>query len=282
MQSKKTGQLIKDSADANNIAYESEKLKSHSRIELRKHCKLSKAEVAVVVIGIITYCACVSLSSIMIADGPRQIVWLFMFFGILLSMVFAVIFVHVRSVRFRQDSNLPLKKTGKNYGQLSLSQFSQSQISSFVESVLHRESKNLFIIGNPGSKRTLLICAIGQTLISKCRSVRYYKCEDFSKQFLLAQCDNRLELFIQQILKHEVIILDDIDKVLLNSNESEFLSLLLESRKKYGRLIVTCSQPAVIAGGDMDAAAVVNLISEKLMGNVITVTLDEINSGQNQ
>jgi DNA replication protein DnaC len=68
------------------------------------------------------------------------------------------------------------------------------------------------VFGNPGSGKTHLLCALGNQLIRKGRSVYFTPCVMLVQRLLLAKSELWLAKELKRLDKFDALILDDIGR----------------------------------------------------------------------
>ena len=97
----------------------------------------------------------------------------------------------------------------------------------------------MLVFGNPGSGKTHLLCALGQELIQKGRSVLFAECVLLVQRLLLAKTELWLERELKRLDKFEALIIDDIGYVQQSREEMEVLFTLLAHRYEYRSVLLT-------------------------------------------
>jgi DNA replication protein DnaC len=102
---------------------------------------------------------------------------------------------------------------------------------------------NLLIFGKPGSGKTNLLCALGDQLVRRARSVCFTTCQLLVQELLRAKRDLRLERLIKKLHKYEALIIDDLGYVQQSREEMEVLFTLLSERYERGSVLLSSNLP---------------------------------------
>jgi DNA replication protein DnaC len=102
---------------------------------------------------------------------------------------------------------------------------------------------NLLIFGKPGSGKTNLLCALGDQLVRRARSVCFTTCQLLVQELLRAKRDLRLERLIKKLQKYEALIIDDLGYVQQSREEMEVLFTLLSERYERGSVLLSSNLP---------------------------------------
>ena len=102
---------------------------------------------------------------------------------------------------------------------------------------------NLLLFGKPGSGKTHLLCALGDQLVRRGRSVCFSTCQMLVQELLRAKRDLRLERLIKKLRKYEALIIDDLGYVQQDREEMEVLFTLLSERYERGSVLLSSNLP---------------------------------------
>lgn len=105
----------------------------------------------------------------------------------------------------------------------------------------HKE--NILAFGNPGSGKTHLLCAIGQELIRKGKTVYFVTCSLLVQDLLKAKEALELRRALKKLSKYDVLIIDDIGYVQQDRAEIEVLFTLLADRYERGSVMISSNLP---------------------------------------
>ena len=146
---------------------------------------------------------------------------------------------HKRIGRLLRDSRLPLEKSLNSFDLARLPNTLVQQVRSLLDGQFLDRTENILAFGNPGSGKTHLVCAIGQSLVQQGHKVYFSTCSLLVQELLRAKRDLALDKALKKFSKYEVLIIDDIGYVQHNRQEMEVLFSLLAYRYERGSVMIT-------------------------------------------
>ena len=99
------------------------------------------------------------------------------------------------------------------------------------------------MFGKPGSGKTHALCALGEQLVRRGRSVYFASCSLLVQELLAAKRDLKLERFIRRLGGFEALVIDDLGYVQQSREEMEVLFTLLAERYERGSVMLTSNLP---------------------------------------
>ena len=139
-----------------------------------------------------------------------------------------------------------LKQSGllptKTFSSLQLKTFSpaiQMQIERLRDCRFVHEAVNVIAVGQPGTGKSHLACALGRVLIDRGIPVSFSSTASLVQRLLLAKRDLRLPQEIAKLDRFDCLILDDIGYVQHDQDEMEVLFTLLAERYERKSVIIT-------------------------------------------
>jgi len=144
-----------------------------------------------------------------------------------------------RIVRLLKDSKLPLEGSLEAFEQTRLPNKVRQQMKLLADGEFLDRRENILIFGNPGTGKTHLLCAIGQALVKKGRSILFTTCNLLVQELLVAKRDLKLPWLLRRLSRFEGIIIDDIGYVQQSREEMEVLFTLLAERYERGSILLT-------------------------------------------
>ena len=148
-----------------------------------------------------------------------------------------------RIARLMRDSRLPTSKTWGNFNWTRLPLTVVRQMESLRDGSFLDRRENLLIFGKPGSGKSHCLCALGEQLVHRGRSVLFTTCSLLVQLLLVAKRDLRLAKVIKKLSKFDAIIIDDLGYVQQSREEMEVLFTLLAERYERGSVMLTSNLP---------------------------------------
>ena len=148
-----------------------------------------------------------------------------------------------RITRLMHQSLLPTSKTWDNFKWARLPLQVARQMESLRDGSFLDRRENLLLFGKPGSGKSHCLCALGEQLVHRGRSVLFTTCSLLVQQLLISKRDLRLAKVIQKMLKFDALIIDDLGYVQQSREEMEVLFTLLAERYERGSVLLTSNLP---------------------------------------
>jgi len=148
-----------------------------------------------------------------------------------------------RIERLMRNSHLLTGKTWEQFQWTRLPLHVTQQFETLRSGAFLDRQDNLLLFGKPGSGKTNLLCALGDQLVRRGRSVCFSTCQMLVQELLRAKRDLRLERFVKKLHKYEALIIDDLGYVQQNREEMEVLFTLLSERYERGSVLLSSNLP---------------------------------------
>jgi len=148
-----------------------------------------------------------------------------------------------RIERLTRNSNLVAGKTWEQFQWSRLPLHVTQQFETLRSGTFLDRQDNLLLFGKPGSGKTNLLCALGDQLVRRGRSVCFSTCQMLVQELLRAKRDLRLERFVKKLHKFEALIIDDLGYVQQSRDEMEVLFTLLSERYERGSVLLSSNLP---------------------------------------
>lgn len=146
---------------------------------------------------------------------------------------------HNRTERLLRQSRLPLEKSLDSFELDRLPKKLIQQFRRLLSGEFLSRSENILAFGNPGSGKTHLLCALGQSLVYKGYKVYFIPCSLLVQDLLRSKNTLSLEKTLKKLGKYDVIIIDDIGYVQQSREEMEVLFSLLAYRYERGSVMLS-------------------------------------------
>jgi DNA replication protein DnaC len=148
-----------------------------------------------------------------------------------------------RITRLLQLSRLPTSKTWSNFRWERLPLHLVRQLESLRDGAFLDRRENLLLFGKPGSGKSHCLCALGEQLVQRGRSVLFTTCSLLVQQLLVAKRDLKLSKVIHRLSTFDALIIDDLGYVQQTREEMEVLFTLLAERYERGSILLTSNLP---------------------------------------
>lgn len=148
-----------------------------------------------------------------------------------------------RIQRHLQQSGLPGGKTLATFDFKALTHVPRARIEALAAGDWVETGANLIAIGNSGTGKTHMLCAIGHALVEAGQRVLYTRTTDMVQRLQAARRDLVLEDALAKLDKFDLIILDDITYAQKDQAESSVLFELIARRYETRSLAIAANQP---------------------------------------
>lgn len=144
-----------------------------------------------------------------------------------------------RSERLLKASKIPVDKNIDNFEIKRLPTKAAQQTKTLLTGFFADHAENVLIFGKPGSGKTHLLCAIGQEIIKKGRSVLFTTCSTLVQELLRAKRNLNLPGMLKKLSKFDALIIDEIGYVQQDREEMEVLFTLMAERYERGSIMLS-------------------------------------------
>jgi len=170
-----------------------------------------------------------------------------------------------RIQRHLQQSQLPGGKTLATLDFKALPGVTRAHVEALAAGDWVETGANLLAIGNSGTGKTHVLCAIGHALVETGKRVLYTSTTDIVQKLQLARRELALEAALAKLDKFDLIILDDITYAQKDQAETSVLFELIARRYKTRSLAIAANQPfsgwdAIFPDKAMTIAAIDRLV----------------------
>ena len=148
-----------------------------------------------------------------------------------------------RIQRHLQQSQLPAGKTLATLDFKALPGVTRPRIEALAAGDWVETGANLIAIGNSGTGKSHVLCAIGHALVEAGKRVLYTSTTEMVQKLQAARRDLALEAALAKLDKFDLIILDDITYAQKDQAESSVLFELIARRYETRSLAIAANQP---------------------------------------
>lgn len=134
--------------------------------------------------------------------------------------------------------------------------------------------QNLLITGPCGVGKTWLACALSQKACRDGRTVLYHRLPRLFAELELAHGDGRFPRLFRQLVRTDLLIIDDWGPDRLAAQQRRDLMEIVEDRHGAGSIIVTSQLPVDAWHAVIDEPTLADAILDRLVHNAHRLTLD--------
>jgi len=148
-----------------------------------------------------------------------------------------------RIQRHFNESKLLVARTLATYQFEAMPSLPKAHIEALAGGDWIERGGNLIAIGNSGTGKTHILCAIGHALIEAGYRVLYCRTGDLVQKLQVARQELALENALAKLDKFDLIILDDITYAHKDQAETSVLFELIARRYEYKSIAIAANQP---------------------------------------
>jgi len=145
--------------------------------------------------------------------------------------------------RHLNEAQLPAGKTLATFDFKALPTLPRARVEALAAGDWLDGGGNLIAIGNSGTGKTHILCAIGHALVEAGYRVFYNRTSDLVQRLQAARRDLVLEAALAKLDKFDLIILDDITYAHKDQAETGVLFELIARRYEYRSIAIAANQP---------------------------------------
>jgi DNA replication protein DnaC len=145
--------------------------------------------------------------------------------------------------RLAKAARLPAGKSWDGFQWPRVPKLVMQQMQTLRDGAFLDRRENVLVFGKPGSGKTHALCALGEQLVLRGRSVYFASCSLLVQELLAAKRDLRLAKVVKRLAGFEALILDDLGYVQQTREEMEVLFTLLAERYERGSVLLTSNLP---------------------------------------
>lgn len=134
--------------------------------------------------------------------------------------------------------------------------------------------QNLIITGSCGVGKTWLACALGQKACRDGRTVLYHRLSRLFADLELAHGDGRFPRLFRQIIRTDLLILDDWGPERLTTSQRRDLMEIVEDRYQNGSIIITSQLPVDAWHDVIGEPTFADAILDRIVHNAHRLPLD--------
>jgi DNA replication protein DnaC len=153
-------------------------------------------------------------------------------------------------------------------------QLNKSQFMTFSSGDFVRKHHNLFITGPTGCGKSYLACAIGNQACRQGFSVHYLRIPRFLEEFTIAHADGSYGKLLAQLLKVDLLILDDfgLEPAFSPQQRRDFFNLI-EDRHQLKSTLITSQLPIKHWHDYIGEPTIADAILDRLLENAHRIEL---------
>jgi len=138
-----------------------------------------------------------------------------------------------------KDANFPVIKTIDTYDFSAQSSINEPLIRELLRGEYLDKRENVLLVGNPGTGKTHLVCALAFSACAQGRNVRFYTATDLVTQLVECREEKRLQRFHKQLQRLHLLVIDELGYVPFSKAGAELLFEVISRAYEHHSLMVT-------------------------------------------
>jgi len=148
-----------------------------------------------------------------------------------------------RTARRLKEANFPVIKTLESFDFARSPHLPEAQIRRLHDGDYITNAEPVLFIGEPGTGKTHLACALGATAARQGHRVKFVTAARLVTQLVEAQDSLELNRVVSRYGRIDVLIIDELGYVPLSSSDAELLFRVLGERNELRTVVVTTNLP---------------------------------------
>lgn len=144
-----------------------------------------------------------------------------------------------RIARCIKGARFPLLKELADFDFSCLSSPSKQRILELARGAYIAKAESVILVGNPGLGKTHIASGLALTACRQGEKVRFYNAAALVNELILAQEEQRLSKFLSQLLKHRLLVLDELGFIPFSTNGAHLIFQLCSTLYERVAMIVT-------------------------------------------
>jgi len=138
-----------------------------------------------------------------------------------------------------REANFPVIKTMDTYNFKSQPSVNERLIRELMRGEYIDKKENILLIGNPGTGKSHLACALAFAACAQGHSVRFYTATKLITELIECREERRLQRLQKQLQRLKVLVLDELGYVPFTKTGAELLFEVISQAYEHHSLIVT-------------------------------------------
>lgn len=148
-----------------------------------------------------------------------------------------------RRRRLLKQAKFPITYTMDTYDFSAVPSLSKQKVLQLAQCDFIRKRENIVLVGEIGTGKTHLASALGYAACESGYKVRFFSAASLINQLIEAQEKQTLSRLENSLLKHQLIIIDELGFVPFSQQGAQILFTFLSQRYQRGSVIITTNLP---------------------------------------
>jgi len=138
-----------------------------------------------------------------------------------------------------KDANFPVIKTIDTYDFSAQPSINEALVRELLRGEYLDKGENVLLIGNPGTGKTHLVCALAFSACAQGRNVRFYTATDLVTQLVECREEKRLQRLFKQLQRLHLLVIDELGYVPFSKAGAELLFEVISRAYEHHSLMLT-------------------------------------------
>jgi DNA replication protein DnaC len=138
-----------------------------------------------------------------------------------------------------REANFPVIKTIDTYDFSAQPALNEALVRQLLRGEYLDKRENVLLIGNPGTGKTHLVCALAFSACAQGRSVRFYTATDLVTQLVECREEKRLQRLLKQLHRLHLLVIDELGYVPFSKAGAELLFEVIGQAYEHHSLMLT-------------------------------------------
>jgi DNA replication protein DnaC len=148
-----------------------------------------------------------------------------------------------RAQRRVKEGKFPIVKTLDSFDFQRAAHLPEVQLRTLAEGDYIRQAESIIFMGEPGTGKTHLACALGYAAAQQGHAVRFMMASQLVNLLVEARDSRVLSAITQRFAQYKLLILDELGYLPLTKADSELLFQVISQRQERLPLIITTNLP---------------------------------------
>ena len=148
-----------------------------------------------------------------------------------------------RAYRRIKEGKFPVIKTLESFDFQRAHHLPEVQLRELAEGHYIRQAESIILMGEPGTGKTHLACALGYAAAQQGHAVRFMMASQLVNLLVEAKDSRVLSTITQRFAQYKLLILDELGYLPLTKADSELLFQVISQRQERLPLIITTNLP---------------------------------------